>query len=114
MVQSSIKFAKTLDEERSKGILRSKLHGLPISVKANIFVKGFSCHIGLTTEYKNEIKENALIIDCLEKLGCIPFVRSNCPTGSLSNDCNNIITGETKNCARPERSAGGSSGGEAT
>jgi Asp-tRNA(Asn)/Glu-tRNA(Gln) amidotransferase A subunit family amidase len=114
IIEPALDFARDLDQERRDGKVRSPLHGLPISIKSNIFIKGYESHIGLISELNQPSKEDALLVQCLQKLGCIPFLRSNVPTASLSNDCYNHITGGVQNPFRADRSPGGSSGGEAS
>lgn len=107
-----MEFAELLDEERAAGKLRSPLHGLPVSIKSNIFMKDFDSHIGFITHFDKKHEKDCLLIECLRDLGCIPFVRSNCPTASISNDGYNEITGSVANPQRLTRAPGGSSSGE--
>ena len=113
VIDSSLEFADIQDKERQNGKLRSPLHGLPVSIKSNIFMKGFDSHIGFATFFGKKHEKDCLFLESLKDLGCIPFVRSNCPTASISNDGYNEITGTVQNPMRQDRAPGGSSSGEA-
>lgn len=113
VIEDSFEFANILDQERNKGKLRSAQHGLPISIKANIPIKGYDIHCGLVSKYDKLCEKDAYIVEILKKLGCIPFIRSNLPQGACSIESFNFIVGGVQNPLRPDRVPGGSSGGEA-
>lgn len=113
LIDSSLSLAKTLDKERAAGKLRSPLHGLPVSIKSSILIKDCETSIGFSTLFKDKHEKDSLFIECLKDLGCIPFVRSNVPTGQVSNDGQNEITGTVKNPLNENRAPGGCSSGEA-
>ncbi|CAE1298333.1 FAAH [Acanthosepion pharaonis] len=90
------------------------LHGIPISLKENIPIKGHRVTCGVAKCLLNEvIEEDSLLVKMLKNLGAVPFVRTNVPQTLLSVACDNNIYGATGNPYDPKRSSGGSSGGEA-
>lgn len=90
------------------------LHGIPISLKENIPIKGHRVTCGVAKCLLNEvIEEDSLLVKMLKNLGAVPFVRTNVPQTLLSVACDNNIYGATGNPYHPKRSSGGSSGGEA-
>ena len=57
--------------------------------------------------------EDSAVIEVLKKHGAIPFVKSNGPQMMMTIESVNHIWGRSKNPWNPERTVGGSSGGEA-
>uniref|UniRef100_A0A3Q4G6W2 Fatty acid amide hydrolase n=1 Tax=Neolamprologus brichardi TaxID=32507 RepID=A0A3Q4G6W2_NEOBR len=55
---------------------------------------------------------DSVLVQVLKKQGAIPFVKTNLPQGLLSYDCSNPIYGQTVNPHNPQKTSGGSSGGE--
>ncbi|OJZ84226.1 hypothetical protein ASPFODRAFT_673098 [Aspergillus luchuensis CBS 106.47] len=105
--------AKELDEYyRRTGKLVGPLHGVPISVKEHVGVKGHTCNAGYVAWVDDIATEDALIIQCLEKAGAVFHVRTNQPQSLMHLCCSNNLTGTTLNPYNRTLSAGGSSGGE--
>ncbi|KAG2007109.1 hypothetical protein CC2G_014828 [Coprinopsis cinerea AmutBmut pab1-1] len=57
-------------------------------------------------------KKNAVLVDILESLGAIPFVKTNVPQTLMWAETFNYVFGRTVNPYNRELTAGGSSGGE--
>ena len=55
------------------------LHGLPISVKECIGMKGLTYHGGFVAWAEKEAPEDALILKILLKAGCVLYARTNEP-----------------------------------
>lgn len=55
------------------------LHGLPISVKECIGMKGLTCHGGFAAWADKEAPDDALILKILLKAGCVLYARTNEP-----------------------------------
>jgi len=88
------------------------LHGLPISIKECISVKGTYATAGLV-HFMNAVSEDdAPIVKLLRNAGALIYVKTNIPQTMLISDCSNPIYGRTLNPFNPERTSGGSSGGE--
>lgn len=88
--------AKELDEHLEKtGTVVGPLHGLPISLKDQISIKQIESTIGSGTpaafpshSYKRSgyvswvgkfAEKNSVLVDILESLGAVPFVKTNVP-----------------------------------
>lgn len=90
------------------------LHGIPISLKENIPIKGHHVTCGVASSLFNDVfEDDSLFVKMLKTLGAVPFVRTNVPQTLLSVACDNNIYGATGNPHNPKTSSGGSSGGEA-
>ena len=55
------------------------LHGLPISVKEHIGMKGLSCSTGLVAWAGRIVEDDAHILKILWKAGCVFYVRTTEP-----------------------------------
>lgn len=110
--------AKLRDKERLESIKNGTqdklpaLHGIPISIKDQLFQKGKYATIGIFSYCDKVMDFDAPSVSLLNKAGAIILVRSNVPQGCLSSYTYNEIWGLTTNPRNPARTAGGSSGGE--
>ena len=108
--------ARELDEyyERT-GQLKGPLHGLPISLKDNINVKGQATTVGIVSFSFSPEKfgEDSVILAMLRDMGAIFYVKTNVPVAMMMPESINHIYGNTTNPLNRKLSAGGSSGGEA-
>lgn len=91
------------------------MHGLPISVKDQIDVKGFDSSLGFSHECFKPATEDATLVKILREAGAVVFIKSNTPQTMMTFESTNPIWGTTLNPHDPkkERTAGGSSSGEA-
>lgn len=105
--------AKQYDELAAKDIFVGPLHGLPISIKENIDIKGFATTLGIKDSRITSAKEDAEIVKILKSLGAIIICKSNVPEGLIPMDCNNSVYGQTFNPWNKDFVTGGSSSGEA-
>ncbi|XP_069006420.1 fatty-acid amide hydrolase 1 isoform X2 [Embiotoca jacksoni] len=88
------------------------LYGVPVSIKENLAYKNHDCTCGLTLNLDQPAQKDSVIVEVLKKQGAIPFVKTNLPQALLSYDCGNPIYGQTLNPHNPQKTSGGSSGGE--
>uniref|UniRef100_A0A1A7WT04 Fatty-acid amide hydrolase 1 n=3 Tax=Iconisemion striatum TaxID=60296 RepID=A0A1A7WT04_9TELE len=88
------------------------LYGVPISIKDNIAYKDHDCTCGVVVNLEQPAQGDSVIVKVLKKQGAIPFVKTNLPQALLSYDCSNPIYGQTLNPHNPQKTSGGSSGGE--
>jgi Asp-tRNA(Asn)/Glu-tRNA(Gln) amidotransferase A subunit family amidase len=110
MYESAIKRAKYLDS-LSEPI--GPLHGLPISVKEHLWIKGLPCNAGFASWIaRDPPTENNGVLDIFLSLGAIPFCRTTEPQALMHLACSNNITGTTVNPYNRTLTCGGSSGGE--
>ncbi|EXF81460.1 amidase [Colletotrichum fioriniae PJ7] len=113
LADDAMKKAGELDAHLQKtGQLAGPLHGIPISVKEHIGMGGHITHAGFVSKITNIPLEDALSIQILKKAGAVIHVRTNQPQSLMHLDCNNNITGLTRNPHNLLCSPGGSSGGE--
>ncbi|KAA0197678.1 hypothetical protein HAZT_HAZT007741 [Hyalella azteca] len=56
---------------------RRALHGLPVSVKDCIMVKGLDCTLGLLKKVGQPAPVDADVVTVLKELGAVPFVKTN-------------------------------------
>ncbi|KAL4878803.1 amidase [Aspergillus karnatakaensis] len=105
--------AKRLDAIfRQTGKLVGPLHGVPISVKEHVGIKGRVCNAGFVAWCDYISPDDAYIIQFLQNAGAIVHVRTNQPQSLMHMDSANNITGRTLNPWNRNLSPGGSSGGE--
>lgn len=108
--------ARQLDEyfkETCK--LKGPLHGLPISLKDNINVKGHATTLGIVlfSFSPEKFDEDSVILAMLRDMGAVLYVKTNVPVAMMMPESINHIYGNTTNPLNRKLSAGGSSGGEA-
>lgn len=111
--KNAINEAQQLDKERSKGKVRSKLHGIPIVVKTNIDVKGLATTAGAKALSDNYPKEDAEIIKNLKEAGAIILASTNMSEFAYLASSSTSSYGTVKNAYNNNYSSYGSSGGTA-
>ncbi len=89
------------------------LSGLPITVKSSISAAGYRCEIGSTLHRGQIPTENAVAVQRLLDAGAVLLGTTNCPEFLMAYETENLLYGSTRNPWNLERTAGGSSGGEA-
>jgi Asp-tRNA(Asn)/Glu-tRNA(Gln) amidotransferase A subunit family amidase len=89
------------------------LHGIPISIKSSIGVAGFRCEAGSKLRAGFVTQEDATLVQRLKNAGAIILGTTNTPELLMAWETDNLIYGRTNNPWDLERTAGGSSGGEA-
>ncbi|NWT80630.1 FAAH1 hydrolase, partial [Lanius ludovicianus] len=103
-------------EEQLQEIQRHKekglLYGIPVSIKDHIGHKGHLATCGLVQCLGTLMEEDSVLVKVLKRQGAIPFAMTNVPQSLFSYDCSNPIFGQTLNPFNPQKSPGGSSGGE--
>lgn len=92
---------------------RGPLAGLPVTVKSAISVRGYKCEIGSTLNRGFIPKEDAPAVARLRAAGVTLLGTTNCPEFLMAYETDNLLYGRTANPWDLERTAGGSSGGEA-
>jgi Asp-tRNA(Asn)/Glu-tRNA(Gln) amidotransferase A subunit family amidase len=89
------------------------LAGLPVTVKSSISVAGYRCEIGSTLLRGSVPETNAVLVERLLAAGAVILGTTNCPEFLMAYETENLLYGSTRNPWDLERTAGGSSGGEA-
>ncbi|GAA99315.1 hypothetical protein E5Q_06010 [Mixia osmundae IAM 14324] len=125
MFIDALETAKKLDEDfQQDGTVVGRLHGVPISLKDLIHVKGLDASIGRSAAVTlptadagsaaDHLSEHdALIVSIFRGEGGIPFCKTNVPQTMLSFEGSNPVFGATRNPYNPMATPGGSSSGEA-
>lgn len=90
-----------------------RLHGVPISIKDEIYMKGCCSSGGVVWACENPDPVDNDLVALLKKEGAIPFIRGNVPQLMMWVECENNIYGRASNPWNRNRTTGGSSGGEA-
>lgn len=105
--------AAELDDHYAKtGKTVGPLHGLPISVKDHIGMKGKIASLGFCSMMDNVAENDADILVLLRSLGAIFHVRTTQPQMMYSIDTTSVLWGSTVTPWNRNLMAGGSSGGE--
>jgi len=105
--------ADAADAALARGDDVGPLHGLPITVKENVGVAGTATTHGLVSYADKFADEDAPVVGFLRDAGAIVMARTNMPDYGLRWHTDNDLHGATLNPWNPERTPGGSSGGEA-
>ena len=114
MAQAARVAADRADFATMSGAELPALHGVPFTVKENLDVAGMATTSGLIA-----LKDAVAAIDCpiverMRAAGAIPIGRTNLPDLGLRIHTDSSLHGLTRNPWHPNRTAGGSSGGEAS
>ncbi len=88
------------------------LSGLPISIKETFGIAGETVTAGSLRMPAMECREDAEAVRLLREAGAIIVARSNVPEFAMAGETENLRYGRTLNPIDPERTCGGSSGGE--
>jgi Asp-tRNA(Asn)/Glu-tRNA(Gln) amidotransferase A subunit family amidase len=96
-----------------RGDMLGPLHGVPITIKANIDVAGLPCPAGSVLRKDYVPRNDAPLVARLKAAGGIVLGNTNTPEYLMAYESNNLLTGKTSNPWDFSRTAGGSSGGEA-
>ncbi len=105
--------AKELDkyyEEHKKPV--GPLHGLPISLKDQLRVKGLETSMGYVAWLGKYDEEDSVLTALLRKAGAVFYLKTSVPQSLMVCETVNNIIGRTLNPRNKNWSCGGSSGGE--
>ncbi len=105
--------AEQADKDREAGKHRSPLHGVPISIKDSVDLKGYDSTLGISGRQNHPAQSDAALVAELRRLGMIFLGKTNIPQALLAQETENSIFGVTNNPWDLRRTPGGSSGGEA-
>jgi Asp-tRNA(Asn)/Glu-tRNA(Gln) amidotransferase A subunit family amidase len=113
IVNAIVDFDAERVREQARGPQNGPLAGLPVTVKSSIAVKGYKCEIGSVLHRGFVPKEDAVAVARLRAAGVTMLGTTNCPELLMAYETDNLLYGRTANPWSLDRSAGGSSGGEA-
>jgi amidase len=88
------------------------LHGMPISVKEHIGLKGLKCTTAYISHWENVSKEDAHILQILRDAGAVFHCRTTVPQTMMHLETDSNMWGVTNNPYNSALTSGGSSGGE--
>ena len=106
--------AALADKRLAAGELAGPLHGVPFTVKENIDMAGLPTTWGVPALAKAVVPADAPVVERMRAAGGIPIGRTNLPDMALRVHTASSLHGLTRNPWHPGRTAGGSSGGEAS
>ncbi len=104
--------AATADAAVAAGDPLGPLHGVPCTVKENLDLAGTPTTQGLPVFAQLVAPTDAPVVERIRAAGAIPIGRTNLPELGLRITTDNPLHGLTRNPWHPDRTAGGSSGGE--
>ncbi|HYK35473.1 amidase [Alloacidobacterium sp.] len=99
--------------QQARDVKHGPLSGLPLTVKSSISVAGFRCEIGSVLHRGQIPKQDAEAVARLRNAGAVILGTTNCPELLMAYETDNLLYGKTNNPWALDRTAGGSSGGEA-
>lgn len=105
--------ARRVDEVVARGEDPGPLAGVPFSVKENIDLTWSATTQGWRGLAGAVPESDAAIVRRMREAGAVPIGRGNMPDFGMRWDTDNDLFGRTVNPFDPQRSAGGSSGGDA-
>jgi aspartyl-tRNA(Asn)/glutamyl-tRNA(Gln) amidotransferase subunit A len=105
--------AKTVDDERRRGIDRGPIHGMPITIKDLIDIAGQPTTAASKVRANHVATRDATVIHRLRDAGVVIIGKTNLHEFALGTTSEETAYGAVHNPHDPTRSAGGSSGGSA-
>jgi amidase len=100
------------DRRLAAGETLGPLHGVPFTVKENIDMAGLPTTWGVAALANAVAPMDAPVVERMRAAGAIPIGRTNLPDMALRIHTVSSLHGLTRNPWHPDRTAGGSSGGE--
>lgn len=110
--EAALRAADAADAARRGGDERPLL-GLPVTVKDCLDVAGLPTLSGTLARRGHVATADATVVARLRAAGAIPVAKTNVPELCSSFETDNLVHGRTNHPLDPERTPGGSSGGEA-
>ena len=105
--------ADEADSQLERGVNRGPLHGIPITIKDALEVKGMRSTGGATELHNNVPAKDADVVKAVRQAGAIVIGKTNLPRWSGDIQAYNDMFGATNNPWNKDRVPGGSSGGAA-
>ena len=110
--EQALEEARVAEQKIGKGEPLGALHGVPFTAKECIEVAGMPCCDASKIFEGNVSTQDATVVRNLRGAGAILLGKTNIPEFAFHYDSNNLVYGATHNPHNPERTVGGSSGGE--
>ena len=113
LADQALAAADAADRAVADGTSLGPLHGVPFTVKENIDLAGTPTTQAIPALAEAVAPVDAPQVERLRAAGAIPIGRTNLPDFGLRVHTDSALHGLTRNPWNPQRTAGGSSGGEA-
>ena len=104
--------ARDVDQRRARGDALGPLAGIPVTIKDSIDVVGLPSTFGLSWRRDVLAESDDPHVEKLQRDGAIVLAKTNVAQLLMYFESDNPLYGRTVNPANPDRSCGGSSGGE--
>ncbi len=111
--EQALRRARRADETQAGGAALGPLHGVPVTIKESIDLEGTPTTFGVVAYKDCMAKKDVAVVAHLKRAGAIPIARTNLPDFGARWHTANDLRGATLNPWDPDRTPGGSSGGEA-
>jgi Asp-tRNA(Asn)/Glu-tRNA(Gln) amidotransferase A subunit family amidase len=111
--ESARNAATEVDKALARGEKLGPLAGLPVTIKECFDLTGTASTFGLPSRRGEIEREDDPHVAAWRAAGAIPIFKTNVPQVMIYTETDNPLYGRTNNPWDPERSCGGSSGGEA-
>jgi amidase len=105
--------AKDAEAAVMRGEISGPLHGVPVTVKDSFDIERLPTTCGSRLFQDLPARQSATSVQRMIEAGAIILGKTNCPEFLASYETDNLIIGRTNNPWDLDRTAGGSSGGEA-
>ncbi len=105
--------ARQAERRIAQGSSVGRVHGVPLTIKSSIEVKGFRCECGTKLREGIVAERDAALVISLKRDGAVILGTTNTPEFLMAYESDNHLYGRTNNPWNLEYTAGGSSGGEA-
>jgi fatty acid amide hydrolase len=105
--------AREADARQRSGQPLGPLHGVPVTIKECLDVAGMASTFGLSSRAGHRAESDEIHVARLRAAGAIPIAKSNVAQALFYYETDNPVHGRTLNPWNPQRTPGGSSGGEA-
>lgn len=102
------------DAALAAGVETGPLHGVPVSVKDNLYVKDSRTTFGSKLQEHDVTREDCPLVERLRQAGAIIVGRTNSPEFGWKGVTDNRVFGVTRNPWNTDLTPGGSSGGGST
>jgi amidase len=111
LADEALAAADAADAARRRGDALGPLHGVPVTVKVNVDLKGRATTNGVVAFKDNIATEDSPVVANLRRAGAVIIGRTNTPAFSVRWFTENDLHGRTLNPWSREHTPGGSSGG---
>lgn len=105
--------AEAADSARKKGDIAGPLHGMPMTIKDSVDLKGYDSTLGIRSRAGKPASGDAVLVTELRRQSAIFLGKTNVPQALLAQETDSELHGVCKNPWDHDRTPGGSSGGEA-